>query len=76
MSIFSVITEELQHELDEARSEIARHHELIAKLRDGLRWAFERVPYPQYTAEYLADNVEHDRQRYAVIKELLNREIG
>jgi hypothetical protein len=33
----------LEHELAEANSELARHHNLVARLRDDLEWALAMV---------------------------------
>lgn len=41
------------------------------KLREGLRWALKRVPYPQYDGpKSTFDSVDRDRGRYADLRKL------
>lgn len=67
-----LVTDPDDHELIEARAEIARHHELIVKLRDDLQWALGFI-------DWLSDSElwnEPARRRYDGARKLLAREVG
>lgn len=59
-------------ELEEARSEIRRHHDLIVKLRDGLAWALDHVP----PINLWANDGFPDQAKYEELQTLLRREVG
>lgn len=63
--------DEMEHELDEANAELARHHELIVKLRAGL----EEVLDDAWKYWELAD-VDEAPSRLEYYSRLLNREVG
>lgn len=43
----------------------------IFELREGLRWALKRVPYPQYDGpKSTFDSVDEDRERYTELRKL------
>lgn len=60
------LTMDLMKELKEANSEIARHHELITRLRDYLNWALDHIQMCW----------DEDVKRYDEIRTFLNREVG
>lgn len=55
----------LHYELAEARSEIARHHELIAWMREELRWALPYAAMDKEAREHAFD-----------VAARLNQEVG
>jgi hypothetical protein len=64
----------LQHNLDEALSEIERHHDLITKLRDECRWLLDSL-----VAEMANRRVEGPAGIYSHLSDIalfLNREVA
>ena len=64
--------ENAEYELREARSEISRHHKLIAEMRESLEWALDFIA-TDYEFEFLNDEY---RLRYDESRKLLNRQVG
>ena len=58
----------LRYEIREIKSEIARHHKLILKLREGLTWALDQIP-EEYTDLAAVNKISE-------LKTFLNREVG
>lgn len=57
-----------KHEIDEARSEIGRHHDLIRDLRGHLEWALGVIPVLPPRGP--------DERRYIEAREFLHRDVG
>ena len=67
---------DLEYELDEARSEINRHHQLIAEMREGLEWALMMIQVIGQSSDDLFYLRGDDREKFDRYERLLNRQVG
>lgn len=63
-----------EYELREARSEISRHHKLIAELRDGLEWSLSLLARLENSERYTL--IGDDSDKWDEYSMLLNRQVG
>ncbi len=65
------MTEDIEYELREARSEIARHHRLITEMREALEYA---LPLARHFT--VAARCFNDTKRLEEYRKLLNRQVS
>lgn len=64
--------DQAEYELREARSEISRHHKLIADLKEGLEWALEMIHFAGPDFYFVGE----DKDQYDHYRRLLNRQVS
>lgn len=65
----------LGRDLEDAQSEINRHHTLIAEMREALEWALAMIE--NLTERFTEDGlVGDDQDKFDKYQRLLNRQVG
>lgn len=64
------------YELVEARSEISRHHKLIAELREGLEWALATIAFLDEGTQPMSLLMSDDKEKADYYWRILNRQVS